>query len=194
MIIGIDIDGVILDFERQMRYYAEYYDLINNHNGKIKDEFNYLDNYNWSLKEKDIFKEEYLINGTLHTPLIPGSKESIGLIHRNNIKIIIITARGSINKKTKDVVLEVLKKYGIYYDDIIFEVTDKVNVCKKLNVDIMIDDNPNTCYQLSHNRINTIYFKDNNVKLRKNKYLITINNWAEILRYLKEKGYIKNLS
>ncbi len=193
MKIGIDIDGVILDFERQMRFYAEYYDLLNKHRGKINNDYNYLKNYDWTNQELEKFKEEYLILGTLNTSLVPGSKEMIDILHKNNIKIIIITARGSINKKTKEEVIKALNKYNIYYDDIIFEVTDKVSTCKKLNIDIMIDDNPTICYNLSHNKIKTIYFKDNEVKLRKNKYLTTISNWAEIIRYLMKNGYIKTL-
>ena len=44
MKIGIDIDGVILDFERTMQTYAELYDLlILKKSGKINNNFSYLD-------------------------------------------------------------------------------------------------------------------------------------------------------
>ena len=47
MKIGLDIDGVILDFERTMRCYAEIYDLlILKKNGVRKEnEFDYLKRY-----------------------------------------------------------------------------------------------------------------------------------------------------
>ncbi len=190
MRIGIDIDGVILDYEKQMRFYAEYYDVINGYSGKINNDFNYLKNYTWNTNKKNIFKEEYLIKGTHECALVPGSKLVIDLMHDKKLEIIIITARGSINKKTKDEVLKVLNKFNIYYDSIYFEVTDKVKVCKKLKIDLMIDDNPQTCCDLKKNRIKTIYFKDNDKKIRGSKYLITLNNWGEVLRYLYDNKII----
>lgn len=190
MRIGLDIDGVILDFERQMRFYAEYYDILCGHQGVVNDDFNYLKNYDWTEDETKKFKEEYLIKGTRECSLIPGCKDTIDFIHKKSAEIILITARGSINKKTKNEVLKVLKKYNIYYDQIYFEVTDKVSMCKKINIDVMIDDNPNICKSLSENKIRTIYFKDNNKKIRSGKYLITVSNWGEILRYLLDNKII----
>lgn len=190
MKIGIDIDGVILDFERTMTFYAEYYDVLKKHNGKIKNEFSYLKNYAWSEIELDEFKKEYLIKGTRECSLVPGSKEIINLMHDLGCQIVLITARGSINKKTKLEVLNVLKKYNVYYDEICFEVTDKVNVCKDLDINLMIDDNPQICDELKDNKIKTIYFRDNDKKIRNSKYLITLYNWGEILRYLYDNGII----
>lgn len=109
MKIGIDIDGVVLDFERTMRFYAEYYDVLKKHNGKSKNEFSYLKNYDWSCDERDEFIKEYLIKGTHECSLVPGSKCVIDLMHDLGCQIILITARGSINKKTKIEVLNVLK-------------------------------------------------------------------------------------
>lgn len=190
MKIGIDIDGVILDFERTMRFYAEYYDILNNHGGKTKDEFSYLKNYDWSNDEKELFKDEYLIKGTHECSLIPGSKMIIDLMHDKGLEIVLITARGSVNKKTKEEVLKVLKKFDIYYDQIYFEIVDKVSVCKELGISLMIDDNPNTCFDLKNNKIKTIYFKDNDIKIRNSKYLVTLYNWGEILRYLYDNKII----
>lgn len=184
MKIGIDVDGVILDFERQMRFFAEYYDVMKNHNGKVENDFSYLKNYDWQDDEKEEFKNEYLIKGTHECSLISGSKMIIDLMHDKGLEIYLITARGSVNKKTKEEVTKVLDKYNIYYDQIYFEVTDKVSTCKELGIDLMIDDNPYICNDLKNNKIKTIYFKDNDVKLRNSKYLITLYNWGEILRYL----------
>ena len=72
MRVGLDIDGVILDFERVMRTYAEMYDLlILNKCDVINDnEFDYLKRYVWSEKEKKAFIDDYLVYATLHsTPL-----------------------------------------------------------------------------------------------------------------------------
>ena len=53
MKIGIDIDGVILDFERTMQTYAELYDLlILKKSGKINNNFSYLDKYDWTIDDR----------------------------------------------------------------------------------------------------------------------------------------------
>lgn len=184
MNIGIDIDGVILDFERTMRYYAELYDLKLHHQGKINDEFNYMKNYNWAEEESSYFKENYLIKGTMECSLVPGAKESLDILHEKGYKIIIISARGSINPKTKEVVTKKLKDLNIYYDEIHLGITNKVDTCISNKIDIMIDDNPNTCKDLKNNKIKTIYLKDNKENIRNSKLLITVTNWAEILRVL----------
>ena len=186
MKIGIDIDGVILDFESIMNTYAEMYDLlVLKKNGVVKkEEFSYLNKYDWTIKEKEEFINKYLIKGTLNCSLVPLAKEVIDmLIINNDIKL--ITARGLLNKKTKRYVLDVLKKYDIKYNDIYFEVKNKVEKCKELNIDIMIEDNPNNAIDLANNNIMCLYLKsNNNSPLKENKYLKEVNNWGEILRYI----------
>lgn len=183
MRIGIDIDGVVLDFERQMRFYAEYYDVLCSHHGKVNSSFSYLDSYDWSFEEAKHFKETYLIKGTRVCSLVPGCKEILSLLHEEGIQIFFITARGSVNPKTKEEVLKALRKYSVIYDEIFFEVTDKVCKCKELQIDLMIDDHPAICQKLQENKIFTMYLKDNEQKLRKSRYLVTVQNWGEILRY-----------
>lgn len=184
MKIGVDIDGVILDFERTMRFYAEYYDIIAGGNGKVKNYFSYLDNYDWNKWQKEEFSKDYLIKGTRECSLVPGSKDILNLLHSKGVEIILITARGSINKETKNEVLKVLEKFDIYYDKIYFEITDKVRICKELNIDLMIDDNPSICNSLKNSHVKTFYFKDNDVDVKENDYLVKVSNWGEILRYL----------
>ena len=64
MKIGIDIDGVVLDFERLVRTYAELYDVIElNGNGLIaKDENRFQERYNWDETELTRFKNKYFIS------------------------------------------------------------------------------------------------------------------------------------
>lgn len=190
MRIGIDIDGVILDYERMMRFYAAYYDVLIGGNGKINDDFSYLNMYDWNKWEKEDFISNYLILGTNNCGLVPGSKEVIDLLHKNGIEIVFITARGSINKKTKEEVLKTLKKYDIYYDNIYFEVTDKLRICKELGIDLMIDDHPQICNSLKNGKVRTIYFKDCDVQIKENNYLVMINDWGELLRYLVKNKII----
>ncbi len=63
MKIGLDIDGIILDFERTMRSYAELYDLLILRKDGVKDsnQFDYLKRYNWTDDEKKSFINNYLV-------------------------------------------------------------------------------------------------------------------------------------
>ena len=96
MKIGIDIDGIILDFERTMRTLAELYDLfILNKMGIVnKNEFSYLDRYDWTKEEKDEFVKEYLVYATVNlTPLIPLAKELLEFLNLEGYEYYFITAR-----------------------------------------------------------------------------------------------------
>ena len=112
MIIGIDIDGIILDFERTMRTYAELYDfLILRKNGiKHINEFDYLKRYDWTEEEKQKFIDQYLIFATLNkTPLIPLVKEMLELFIIEGYQFVFITKRGILRKETKEAIIKVFK-------------------------------------------------------------------------------------
>ena len=74
MKIGIDIDGVILDFERTMRSYAELYDFLILKKEGVKDfkKFDYLKRYNWTDEEKQRFVDNYLTYATTNALQIDG--------------------------------------------------------------------------------------------------------------------------
>lgn len=67
------------------------------------------------------------------------------------------------------------------------KITDKLDICKKENIDIMIDDDYKIIEQLSKNNIKTLYFRDVNLKkLPQNEYIYEVNNWGDVYRYFKE--------
>lgn len=186
MRIGIDIDGVILDFERQMSFYAEIYDLlVLKKDGVVnKKAFSYLRRYNWTKEETKDFVDKYLIKGTMDCNVIPGAKEVIDMLSLYN-EIYIITARGGIKKETISYVKNKLFENKINVSNICFNIKDKLEIVKKLNIDVMIEDNPDTCKILSSNGIKSLYLRDKNSRvLEENEYLIEVDNWGEILRIL----------
>ena len=194
MKIGIDIDGVILDFERTMRTYAELYDaLILNKDGvKNKDEFSYLNRYDWTEGEKNTFINNYLVYVTINsTPLIPLAKTMLEIFDNENIEYCFITARGLIKKETKDAVINVFNRNNIDTSNIYFGVSNKVDMCKKLGVDYMIEDNPNTCKALIDNNIKTLYFRDKESEIISDSENIhEVSNVGEIVRFLLNiKGF-----
>lgn len=195
MLIGIDIDGIILDFERTMRTFAELYDLlVLRKNGVVReDEFDYLKRYDWTDEERKDFIDKFLVYATVNaTPLIPLVKEMLEIFDKEGYRFVFITARGTIKKETRDAVIEVFKRNGLLCDNIVWGVKDKVSKCKKLGVSLMIEDNPKTVWELVSNKIRTLYFRDKGNEIIENEYLKEVSNVGEIVRYLIENNGYKN--
>jgi uncharacterized HAD superfamily protein len=196
MRIGLDIDGIVLDFERTMRAYAELYDLLILRKNGVKDlsQFDYLKRYDWTDEEKRNFINNYLVYATINsTPLIPLAKEMIDLFELEGYEFLFITARGLLKAETKEAVLQVFKRNKIPTDNIYWGVEDKVSKCKELGIDIMIEDNPSTCKQLIDNKIKTLYFRDKeNEVINNNEFLTEVSNVGEICRQIFASSGLKN--
>ena len=191
--IGIDIDGVVLDFERLVRTYAELYDVIElNGNGLIaKDENSFQERYNWDEIELTRFKNKYFISLSKEAKLMPGVKDVIKLLKRDGHELIIISARGNDYNEMKDVVEEIFKKENLIFNKYYWKQVDKVNVALSEKIDIMIDDSYEICKKMSDEKIETLYFRDKNMKKIKSEYVIDVSNWGEIYRAIN-KINIKN--
>lgn len=196
MKIGLDIDGIILDFERTMRTYAELYDLLILRKNGVKNsrQFDYLKRYDWTDEEKKNFIDRYLVYATINsTPLVPLVKEMLELFQLEGYEFLFITARGLLKKETKEAVIQVFQKNNIPIDNIYWGVKDKVSKCDELGIDIMIEDNPSTCKLLRDNKIKTLYFRDkDNEKVQNDEFLTEVSNVGEICRYIFTSNGFKN--
>ena len=77
------------------------------------------------------------------------------------------------------------KNEKLTFDKYYWKVLDKLHICQKEKIDLMIDDNYLICKNLSDNFINTVYLRDvKKKKLKENKYLKEVNSWGEIYRYV----------
>ena len=176
MVLGIDIDGVILDYENVLAKEAERYDLSIGGNGIVyQDKFSPLDQYDWNKEERKGFTDKF-VEFTYCTPLVKNSKKVIDKLKKNGFKINLISARGSINPKTKEAVLEIY-----------LGIKDKEKICKELDVNYMIDDNPSICEHLSNNGVSTIYFKQSKFVIQENQNLKVLSNWNDVRDYLLKR-------
>ena len=189
MKIGIDIDGVILDYERVLKTYGDLYDLIElKKDGIIDRNEHYLRNrYDWTEEERMNFINKYFLKLSKQTSLIPGAKDVINMLQKEENELIIISARGGMIEEMKDVAIEKFNKEGISFNKYYWKQEDKLEVAKNEKIDVMIDDSYNVCKKLSSNGIKTIYFRDKEMKvLEQNDNLKEVSNWGEIYRYIKE--------
>ena len=188
MRIGIDIDGVILDYERVLKTYGDLYDFIElKKDGIINRNEHYLRNrYDWTDEERMNFINKYFLKLSKLTPLIPGAKDVIDMLQKEGNELIIISARGGMIEEMKDVAIEKFNEEGISFNKYHWKQDDKLEVAKKEEIDVMIDDSYDVCKKLSSNGIKTIYFRDKEMKvLEQNENLKEVSNWGEIYRYIK---------
>lgn len=189
MKIGIDIDGLILDYERILKTYGDLYDFIElKKDGIVNRNEHYLRNrYNWTEEERMEFVNKYFLELSKITPLMPGAKTIISMLKKEGNELIIISARGGMIEEMKDVALEKFEEENLSFDKYYWKQDNKLEVAKRENIDIMIDDSYDVCKKLSANGIRTIYFRDKDMKLlEQNEYLKEVSNWGEIYRYIKK--------
>ena len=116
---------------------------------------------------------------------MPGAKDILEMLTKDKHKLIIITARGLSIKGMKEAAEEKFREFNLKFDKYYWKVENKLDICKKENIDVMIDDKASICKLTSENKIKTLYFRDvNRQKLEENEYLKEVNNWGEIYRYI----------
>lgn len=191
MKIGIDLDGVVFDSEKDLRIYQELYDMyVLKKNTKIDEkEVRVQSRFAWSDEIFMDFLNRYHIPTIKETNYMPGAKMILKMLKEEGHELIIITARGGINPGIIVETEKRLEKDGMLgmFDKYYYAVKDKAEVCKKENIDVMIDDSNHNCKNTSENGIKTIYFKDApSYEMEENENLKTLYNWGEIYRYLKE--------
>ena len=87
----------------------------------------------------------------------------------------------------KDDAIRLLEENNIIFDKYYWNVDDKLEICKKEKIDLMIDDDHKIIKQLSDEHIKTLYFRDTNLKrFDETEYIHEVNNWGDIYRYFVE--------
>ena len=190
MKIGIDLDGVVFDSEKELRVYSELYDMIDlKQNSKTDNrELKFQDRFQWTEKETEDFLKKYHKQIIEESNFMPGVKRVLKLLKEEGNSLILITARGGINKDMIKITEKRLKENGMdIFDKYYWAIENKEEVCKKENIDIMIDDFCKNCESIANSKIKTIYLKDApSYDLEENKYIKVLYNWGEIYRYIKE--------
>ena len=190
MRIGIDLDGVVFDSEKEFRVYSELYDMIDLKQNRKTDnrKLKFQDRFQWSEKQTKDFLKKYHKQIIEESNFIPGVKRILKLLKEDGHSLILITARGGLNKDMIRITEERLKENEMYiFDKYYWATENKEEVCKKENIDIMIDDFCKNCESIANSKIKTIYLKDApSYDLEENKYIKVLYNWGEIYRYINE--------
>ena len=189
MKIGIDLDGVVIDSETTFRTYEEIFAIEDLNHRKIInfEEPKYQDRYMWSKEEQQKFNEKYLLKASHESNLMSGFLPVYKKLKDLGFEMIVITARGVFIEEMKDDAIRLLNENNIVFDKYFWNTHNKLEICKKEKIDVMIDDDYKIIQQLSNAKIKTLYFRDTNLKkLDETDYVHEVNNWGDIYRYFSE--------
>jgi len=187
MKIGIDLDGVVINSENLFRTYEEIYDIeiLKGNNLINRKEPKFQGRYNWNKETGEDFAKKYFLEVSKLSDLMPGFKVVYSKLKNQGHEFVVITARGNMVKEMKDDAIRLLNENDIEFDKYYWGIKDKVDICKKEKIELMIDDDWRIVEVLADNEIKTLYFRDANLKkIKENKYIKEVNNWGDIYRYI----------
>ena len=186
MNIGIDIDDTISKTSEIIDILAKEYTekelkrefTINE--SDVTDPYWAKDTYNWTEEESDKFFETYYEEMMENVEPKEDVIETIKHLAKRN-KIIIITARWD---KKNNIMMKItknwLEKYQIHYDQLFIGHKDKRQLVTENEIEIFIDDNYQTCKQISELNVRTLIMNSRlNKDIQDNK-LERVFSWKEI--------------
>ena len=187
MKIGVDLDGVIFDSEKDYIIYSELYDMLElKRNSKRNEkEMPFAKREGWSEEELEEFYKKYSQQIIKEANYMPGAKMILKMLKEEGNELRIVTARRI--EDEKETTEKRLKEDDMnIFSKSYFSANNKAEVCQKENIDIMIDDSKRNCKMVSESKIKTIYLRDPMAyEMEENEYLKVLYNWGEIYRYIK---------
>lgn len=172
--IGIDLDDTLFDTATKFNYYKEKF--------CRKNDYTY-EKFETDPNTRYRFYCRHLKNVYKNLSLKENAREIINNLYEEGYKIIFITAR-DIDKFPilHDLTLKNLSENEINYSDIYFSKTNKVDVCKKQKIDLMIDNDSKVIKELYDNNIKILFYNESG---KKTKYQ-SVKDWKDILNYIKQ--------
>lgn len=190
MIIGLDIDGVMIDDDSYILDYMTKY-CFENDIPNLDNPYAFENKCDWTDVVINDYREKYFFNYIRNSSPRRFVSEITHKLHEDGHKIVVITARyktkedSEIGKQMREDTKKWLDKNNIYYDKICFAVSPKIKEVVENSVDIMIDDSPEVIPEIS--KVTHVFCFDN----RYNKDLKCSNvtrvfSWYDIYRKIKE--------
>lgn len=155
MNIGIDIDGVLTNYGRQIIDYGTKMCIEEGWPINIDiDEYLEENAFNWNKEQAYKFTDRYFIKYLIQCPVREFAPEIIEKLRKEGDKIFLITARNDEEMpkeyygKMKPLTKKWLTNQNIKYDKIFFE-KEKLKLCIDNNIDVMIEDSPQNIQNIS---------------------------------------------
>ncbi len=174
MKIGLDIDDTITNStEVILEYMKEYF--------KVEDAVPILASAD-NIEITNFYKQK-LPEMILKYKVKDNVQEVIDRLRSQGHEIIIITTRGYSFGTIEEATTKYLKENKVNYDQIFYRQKYKEEVCKKQNIDIMVDDSINVLDRVADIGIKTLLFTSlQNQKIKTN--FNRVSNWLELEKYI----------
>jgi len=190
MIIGVDMDGVLLDDDTYRLDHITKYCFENNLQG-MDNPYKYENKCNWSKEILEDYRKKYFFDYIKNAPVRKYASEIIRKLHDEGNKIIIITGRhktreqSPIGDQMREDTVNWLNKNDIVYDEICFACSPKVQEVKENSIDVMIDDSPDVIEAVT--KITNVLCFDNRYN-RDLEYenMTRVFSWYDIYMKLRE--------
>jgi uncharacterized HAD superfamily protein len=187
MIIGLDIDNVISDFDGGMKPLFLKEDKNKRNTGIINKSLHYMKGMlDWSEEEVERFLASVCEDCAKRLKIRRGAREYINKLIAEGHEIVLITYRKEPNflngeKTTKDWLNA--KKIN-YHKLVLSDSPNKTEECKKNNIDIMFDDRAGYVYKMREGGVNCVLVLTKyNLSERKN--LPHVGSWKELYDYIQ---------
>ena len=188
MKIGIDFDGVLFDSERMFQEHAVVYANKHNLGGAIRpNELRAQKRYDWPAADMAVFIAESTPFIENNASVMPNAKRVLKELSKNH-ELVAITGR-----KTPESIERTnqrLKAENIVFDKVIYAADDKLEVCRNLGIELMIEDYYDEVERLSSNGIECFYYNEFTSKSFQRDNVFEVHNWAEIREELKKRGMV----
>lgn len=182
MVIGIDIDGVLMDDDTyRLDHIAKY--CYENNLPEMDRPYNYEIKCTWGVSTIEDYDKKYYEDYIKNTPAKAFAAEIIKKLHNEGNKIIIITGR---DYEYKQEIEEWLDRNNIIYDELCI-VYPKTNTVKEKNVNVMIEDCPDLIPDIA--KVSHVFCYDNryNVNLECEN-MTRVFSWYDIYSKIKRKS------
>ena len=186
MIIVCDLDGVVFNSENIVRTEAELFDILE-YNGKgimNKNQFTTYMCYGWNTEQIKKFQNYIYPDVGFYCDVMPGAKKVLELLKHEDNTIYAVTKRGFFGQDEIDLTEKKLKEENLLFDGVFYNKSNKVQQCKDLKADIVIEDNYEHILNLIEVGIKCIYLRDISQPQINHDLVIEVHNWGEIYRHL----------
>ena len=167
MIIGLDIDNVVSDFDGTVFKEFLLEDKNKRNAGVIKKStknFNHeigdwtIEKFDWTKDEVEEFYANNMERIVKNLKLRRNCKKYMDKLLEDGHKLILISHRAYPHyKNPMETTLNWLKKNNVNYTKLIISNSpNKANECKKCNIEIMVDDRVEQCIKMRENGVNCV--------------------------------------
>lgn len=192
MRIGIDIDGVLTDYERFVADYGAKFCTEHNIPYSIKPEhYDEGKVFGWTEEQTEAFWNEYLVYYASNYPTREFASEMIQKLKEEGHEIYIVTSRNEYGLpkeyqgKMKELVEAWLNKNAICYDKIIYTEGSKLKYCVGNYVELMIEDYSKQVKEIA-TQIPVLCFDSKYNQEAKGKNITRVYSWYDIYNKMRD--------